>query len=161
MQIIVYECYTQEILKYMSSIMIFTILSGTRPKVAFNAYTTSGGNYGVDQVVTFPNVLLNEGGGYDKNTGVFTAPVGGLYQFSVHICNQPGHYMVVAIVHEDTNIAITTEYENNSNSCNSVMVPLIMKKGGRVHIKSTYEHSKLNTYIAHRWPSFTGVLLMN
>ena len=148
-------------MEYMSSIMIFSILSGTRPKVAFNAYTTSNGNYGVDQVVKFPNVLLNEGGGYDKNTGVFTAPVGGLYQFSVHICNHPRHYMVVAIVHGDTKIAITAEYENTNESCSSVMAPLIMKKGERVHIKSTYAHSKLRADSAHRWPSFTGVLLMN
>ena len=139
--------------------MIFSILSGTRPKVAFNAYTTSNGNYGVDQVVKFPNVLLNEGGGYDKNTGVFTAPVGGLYQFSVHICHVRGHYMVVAIVHGDTKIAITTEYENNLESCSSVMAPLIMKKDERVNIKSTYEHSKLKADIPFRWPSFTGVLL--
>ncbi|KAM7399567.1 hypothetical protein PAMP_018832 [Pampus punctatissimus] len=36
-------------------------------------------------VLKFTNVLVNEGGGYSPDTGVFTCPVDGLYHFTVHV----------------------------------------------------------------------------
>ncbi|XP_060551111.1 heavy metal-binding protein HIP-like [Ruditapes philippinarum] len=81
------------------------------PKIAFNAYTRSGRNYDNVQTIVFPDVLLNEGGGYDKITGMFTAPVTGLYYFSVHICHEAAKFVVAAIVHGHTRVAVTSEYE--------------------------------------------------
>lgn len=36
-------------------------------------------------VLKFANVLLNSGGGYNPDTGVFTCPMAGLYHFMVHV----------------------------------------------------------------------------
>lgn len=35
-------------------------------------------------VLKFRNVLLNEGGGYDSETGIFTCPLGGFYHLTLH-----------------------------------------------------------------------------
>ncbi|XP_061576243.1 complement C1q tumor necrosis factor-related protein 5-like [Cololabis saira] len=35
-------------------------------------------------VLKFRTVLINEGGGYDHETGIFTCPVDGFYNFTVH-----------------------------------------------------------------------------
>ncbi|XP_060560644.1 complement C1q-like protein 2 [Ruditapes philippinarum] len=129
------------------------------PKIAFNAYTKSRGSYGNSQPLVFPYVLLNMGEGYDKTTGVFTAPVTGLYFFSAHICNVNGQFMVISIIHEGIAIATTTEHESNLDSCSSVSAPVMVKKGGKVSVKSSYDKSKLMADDNYRWPSFAGVLL--
>ncbi|XP_060551112.1 cerebellin-3-like [Ruditapes philippinarum] len=134
-------------------------VNNTTPKVAFNAYSSTGGSYGVGQSIIFPVVLLNEGGGYDQSTGIFTAPVAGIYHFSIHVCHAQAKYMVAAIVHEDNTVAITTGYENEASSCNSAMVPVKMETGERVYVKSTYTESILLADSQYRWPSFTGVLI--
>ncbi|XP_060606445.1 uncharacterized protein LOC132758766 [Ruditapes philippinarum] len=128
------------------------------PKIAFNARTRYGRSYVVDQTMIFPEVLLNEGGGYDKVTGIFTAPVAGLYQFNAHICHATAKYVVVAIVHMDTEVAMTTGYENDASSCGSAMAPVKMEISDHVYVKVTYP-STLYADSKYRWPSFTGVLL--
>ncbi|XP_045184487.2 uncharacterized protein LOC123542625 [Mercenaria mercenaria] len=132
---------------------------GDTPKIAFNAYTRSGGSFSDNQRIIFPHVLLNEGGGYNNNTGYFTAPVSGLYQFSAHICETGTNYMIVSIVHENKEIAITTEYENGGDSCSSVSAPVIMNANEQVFIKSAYSASKLHADADYRWPSFAGFLV--
>jgi hypothetical protein len=132
--------------------------SAKTPTIAFNAYTMSSRNYANGQTIVFPDVLLNDGDGYDKITGIFTAPVAGLYYFSVHICHLQAKYVVAAIVHGDTTVAVTTEYESSLESCSSVMAPVKISVGERVYVKCTY-NSALRADSKHRWPSFTGVLL--
>ncbi|XP_060606447.1 uncharacterized protein LOC132758768 [Ruditapes philippinarum] len=129
------------------------------PTIAFNAYLMPGRVYGDGETVVFSEILLNEGYGYDKSTGIFTAPLAGLYEFSVHVCNVDAKFMTVAIVYMDTEVAATTEYESNSSSCSSVLAPVKMAIGGRVYVKSTYHKNAMFSDSRHRRPSFTGVLL--
>ena len=49
-------------------------------------------NVQIGDIIKYHTVLLNEGSGYDLNTGEFTAPVSGVYQFSYfisHLYNPP------------------------------------------------------------------------
>jgi hypothetical protein len=130
--------------------------SVTTPKVAFNAYSSTGGNYGADETIIFPVVLLNEGGGYNESTGIFTAPVAGMYQFSLQICNARSYYMTAAIVHENTRIASTTT-KDVSSICTSTTVPAKIETGDQVYVMSTYATNVMASNI-NRWPSFTGLL---
>jgi len=54
--------------------------STNRP--AFVARRTSSQNVGT---VVFDTVLLNQGSHYDNSTGIFTAPIAGLYSFSFNV----------------------------------------------------------------------------
>lgn len=53
--------------------------------VAFTAKLNECDSYPTHSgVLKFANVLVNEGFGYNKNTGLFVCPVDGFYYFSVH-----------------------------------------------------------------------------
>ena len=49
-------------------------------KVLFSAYNNEGG--AVTGHLKFPKVVTNLGSGFDASTGVFTAPIKGVYTFS-------------------------------------------------------------------------------
>jgi len=56
---------------------------------------------GANQPVVFDRVVTNVGNAYNPHVGVFTAPVSGIYVFSVSLLNYPGH---------------TTNYHLNKNN---------------------------------------------
>ncbi|XP_060581739.1 thrombospondin-2-like [Ruditapes philippinarum] len=133
-------------------------ISCTR-NVAFNAYTTkSNGHYKQGRVLIFPEVSLNDGNGYDPITGIFKAPIAGVYQFSAHICHQAGQSMVVAIMKGTKQITATTGYENKASSCNSVNVISRVMENEKVFVTAQWTHSYLFTN-EHRWTSFSGFLM--
>ncbi|XP_049925133.1 complement C1q and tumor necrosis factor-related protein 9-like isoform X3 [Epinephelus moara] len=54
--------------------------------VAFTAKLNIDNSYPQQPgILKFATVLLNEGGGYSPNTGIFTCPMDGLYHFMVHM----------------------------------------------------------------------------
>nr|KAG5714041.1 hypothetical protein BaRGS_020369 [Batillaria attramentaria] len=53
----------------------------TRSKVAFTAYSTFDQPASVDTPLLFNTPVINEGNGYDPNTGKFVAPADGVYAF--------------------------------------------------------------------------------
>merc|ERR1739838_9244 len=54
--------------------------------VAFTAKLNISDSYPCHSgVLKFPNVLVNEGGGYSPDTGLFTCPREGFYHFAVHV----------------------------------------------------------------------------
>ena len=56
--------------------------------IAFNALLSNGlYNIPVHTIIKFKEVTLNEGNGYDPNTGKFTAPVDGVYYFAWTYCS--------------------------------------------------------------------------
>ncbi|XP_060559945.1 uncharacterized protein LOC132719986 [Ruditapes philippinarum] len=52
--------------------------------IAFNV--ADAVNYPGNDAIKFSNIILNEGDAYNKETGIFTAPLDGIYQFNAHIC---------------------------------------------------------------------------
>jgi hypothetical protein len=108
--------------------------------------------------IIFPVCTLNEGNGYDINTGKFTAPKGGVYMFIAHTCNKPGTHMVFAIVKGGVQLAISSTVENTASGCGSVHSITRVKRGEVVNVvaKWTGSHLLANEY---RWNSFSGYLL--
>lgn len=48
----------------------------------FSAYGNTIGSRTVGSTIVYPSISVNVGNGYDNTTGVFTAPVAGVYEFS-------------------------------------------------------------------------------
>ena len=55
----------------------------TRQQIAFTAQYTVGGTLGKQQAVKYNQVVTNIGQAYDARDGHFTAPVAGVYSFSL------------------------------------------------------------------------------
>ncbi|KAK7506692.1 hypothetical protein BaRGS_00002167 [Batillaria attramentaria] len=72
-------------------------------KVAFNVrlLEMNSQSFTGTQTLVFDRVDLNQGGDYDKDTGFFTAPVSGLYQFSLHILKNGGEIAEVEASGDD------------------------------------------------------------
>jgi hypothetical protein len=89
-------------------------------KISFEAHTTDAqGHFPVGKVLIFPIVSVNDGQGYNSKTGIFTAPVAGMYQFTMHFCSAPSQSMVVALMRGKEEIAVTTVSTEPHSGCGS------------------------------------------
>ncbi|XP_060576123.1 heavy metal-binding protein HIP-like [Ruditapes philippinarum] len=122
-----------------------------------SSYLTNG------QTIIFPTTLNNLGSGYNNGTGVFTAPVSGLYQFSVRLCLLQDQYVYVAIVSENDVIMKTRLIDEGAthNACSSVSGLAILKRGGNVWVKSSSSSDGNNVWVRPTsvWNTFSGALI--
>jgi hypothetical protein len=76
--------------------------------VAFDAFRDKP--FHEDQkYITFDGMKVNVGGAFNPDTGMFKAPVAGVYSFSFHGLTQDGTATYVKLVHREAN---KTEWEN-------------------------------------------------
>jgi IMP cyclohydrolase len=109
-----------------------------RPSVAFNAHHVADVNLDeANERIVFDTVITNEGSGYDSSTGIFTAPVGGMYQFTVHICTDTSKYSYIGIVHADNIFAKKYQYASGNPYCSSVGGVIRVNSGEQVWVQST------------------------
>jgi hypothetical protein len=115
-----------------------------------------------NEILIFEETFTNEGIGYDTSTGLFTAPVGGLYQFDVHTCARYSKYAHLGLVMEGSVIAADANYGDDSSGCNNFGAIVRVKLGEKVWVKSTSSGSTReliqNTY---RMNTFSGMLVNN
>jgi hypothetical protein len=113
-----------------------------------------------NELLKFEKTFTNEGSGYDTSTGLFTAPVGGLYQFSVHTCALQNNYAYLGLVLEDNVIAADANYGDNSHGCNTFGAIIRVRSGGKVWVKTTSSSSNRQLYQDfYRMNTFSGVLV--
>ncbi|XP_060561172.1 complement C1q tumor necrosis factor-related protein 5-like isoform X3 [Ruditapes philippinarum] len=99
-----------------------------------------------DKILIFEKTFTNEGTGYDTSTGIFTAPVGGLYQFDVHTCAYPKKHTYLGLVMEWKLIAADANYGDESYGCNTFGAIVRVKPGEKVWVKSTSSGSARQLY---------------
>jgi hypothetical protein len=115
-----------------------------------------------DEIVIFTKSVINEGAGYDTSTGIFTAPVGGLYQFDVHTCAQNKKFAFIGLVLEGKVIAADSNYDEDYYTCSSFGAIVRVKPGEKVWVKSTLSGSNRHLMEdAHRMNTFSGILVNN
>ena len=82
--------------------------TGSSPSIGFSATMTAHNeNLNLQDTVKFQNLLTNDGNGYDHISGIFRAPVTGLYFFNVVIMSHAAEDMETEIVKNGDGIART------------------------------------------------------
>jgi hypothetical protein len=127
--------------------------------VAFQATLTTGKigpNY-AHGAIKFNDVSLNLGNGYNPSTGLFTAPMGGIYQFTATYLQQNGYSSHVRLIKGSTTIIsdIHANHKNYDQLTKTILVALEKDETFWVKLE------KGSTYAVHgssRYTQFGGFL---
>ncbi|KAM9501211.1 complement C1q-like protein 2 [Clarias gariepinus] len=132
-------------------------------KVAFWATSIGGaqdnGPFEEDQIMVYRTALTNIGNGYDTNTGIFTAPVRGVYYFNIVVFNANSYATGVHIMKNKVRVAAVTDNPpgQDSEDTASNSVTLLLEKGDQVY-NELINQRKIYTDTGRR-NSFSGHLL--
>ncbi|XP_053376526.1 heavy metal-binding protein HIP-like [Mercenaria mercenaria] len=131
------------------------------PSVAFYAHHVTDLVLDVThEIIVFDTIITKEGSGYDTSTGIFTAPVGGLYQFTVHVCALTETYSVVGLSLAGKVVAAAINYDRDHYICSSVGAVVRMNSGEQIWVKCTSGSSTYRLYQDnYRMNTFSGILL--
>uniref|UniRef100_A0A671QTG3 Cerebellin 11 n=1 Tax=Sinocyclocheilus anshuiensis TaxID=1608454 RepID=A0A671QTG3_9TELE len=153
-----------ELKELKASIIGLTLDLYTSPKVAFtasmsNTEDTHRGPFSTETKLIFDKVLTNIGNAYDPVTGVFTAPVKGVYYFRYSGSAFSSHDMGLSIFKGTARFVSSYEYnsgERNDQMSNGAVMELDV--GEEVHMRLW-----IRTWIfvdpRYNYSTFTGYLL--
>ncbi|XP_060587496.1 heavy metal-binding protein HIP-like [Ruditapes philippinarum] len=129
--------------------------------VAFKARLNAIVSVENSQVIVFPTVLFNEADAYNLGTGKFTAPVNGLYMFSLAFCVYPQKILIVGIMIEGTRYTTSLFRGDDSYGCSSADTVAIVTAGQKIWVE-VLPGGNTGTIInqdAYRWNTFSGALI--
>ena len=130
-------------------------------KVAFTAVVSPPilDNLGAGQPIVFDRVITNIGNCYDKITGIFTAPVKGVYVFEMTLMTDPGWYQYLELVQNDNHVIWNYGQASGQHDSSSRTVTIELAKGTRVWIRTqkaaTHGSGKVH---GNRFSTFSGWL---
>ncbi|XP_053199470.1 complement C1q subcomponent subunit C-like [Scomber japonicus] len=118
---------------------ILELRSKEGTKVIFSAGAGGTGHIGPFKTATtmiYKAVLTNIGGAYSESTGIFTAPVAGVYYFTFFYHAGGGHRVQLLLYKNNENIARVDEHQSNTdtadNGGNAVFLQL--QQGDQVYV---------------------------
>ncbi|XP_060590651.1 caprin-2-like [Ruditapes philippinarum] len=131
------------------------------PSVAFFAHNVVDLKLDrTNKIIIFTTATTNEGSGYDTSTGIFTAPVGGLYLFIVNFCSLKKQHSPLALVLSGNVIARSSNYNADYHSCSSFSAIVRVKSSEKVWVKFMYGSPGYALYKdAWMLNSFSGILI--
>ncbi|XP_060598343.1 complement C1q tumor necrosis factor-related protein 5-like [Ruditapes philippinarum] len=132
-----------------------------QPPIAFYAHHVKDLVFDTaNKIFVFEKTFTIEGTGYDTSTGIFTAPVGGLYQFVVHACARYSKYAYLGLVLGGNVIAADSNYDDETHGCNNFGAMVRVNPGAKVWVKSTSSGSVHQLHQnQYRMNTFSGVLV--
>lgn len=146
-----------------------SVLPLVSEKTAFSAGLTLTPFLGDIGIIRFNKVLVNDGGHYDPNTGVFTAPADGRYLLSAVLAPQQGDQVEAVLSVSNHSIqkldsrgfssgATVLHEQCNCSSVASLSLVLPLKRGDRVGLVLTSGKLAISAS-AEILSSFSAVLL--
>jgi len=138
--------------------MLFYIYLGT--VVAFNAHTVVDTSPAKDQVYVFSQTVFNHGDGYNNATGVFTAPVSGVYVLTVHLCSLPNKYSHIAFVKSGGSEIVKGLIGDSSvHLCHVATAITTLTNAEAVWVQCTHDSGTSLYADSYRLNTFAGSLL--
>lgn len=130
--------------------------------VAFTAVISSSGltDLGSGAAIVFETVVTNIGQSYDSKTGIFTAPVNGLYVFEMDIMTRPAEDRYLQMVKNGTFVmgfygsALGAQHYVSS----SRLLTLQLEIGDRVWIRTRVNDRTGGAVHGNGFSSFSGWL---
>ncbi|XP_022616981.1 complement C1q tumor necrosis factor-related protein 3-like [Seriola dumerili] len=141
-------------------------LAKERTMVVFSVKAEEGGAYGpfdTDRTMTYNTVITNIGNAYNVSTGVFTAPVAGVYYFTFFY-HAGGEHVSKLILHKNKEpVVMTSDHNGKVTRCNSETAD----NGGNAVFLKLEKGDKVSVQLpagAHVWASeghttFSGFLV--
>ncbi|KAK3103898.1 hypothetical protein FSP39_022759, partial [Pinctada imbricata] len=115
-------------------------------------------DYKSDDKIAFGNVVLNEGNGYNNESGVFTAPSDGIYVFDWTILTYPGKIFHLDFMVNNKIAAIThNTLSRSSHTSVSSSVVVKLQKGDQAWLES--HKSYVGQYAFGAWTYLSGFKL--
>ncbi|XP_060603771.1 thrombospondin-1-like [Ruditapes philippinarum] len=105
--------------------------------VAFMARTVQDYSPSVGDVMIFGTTMANEGQAYNNLTGIFTAPVNGIYSFNTQFCLHNNKFLYFAITLDGAPFATSQVYDTTVDRCNSVNGLTYLSANAKVWVKCT------------------------
>ena len=136
------------------------LFSKAKRQVAFQALLHTNVTVKTQRVLILKDDIINIGGGYDPDTGYFTAPVSGMYMFMATSAScEKGVWARLDLVHEGEDLAYLFAGED-SCTCHAAVKVVV---GERVWLR-TFEPDDDKRHGIHRYSagwvtSFSGVLV--
>ncbi|BFZ00761.1 hypothetical protein BsWGS_03800 [Bradybaena similaris] len=137
-------------------VVLSSVYSASNATVMFSASLDEDASFSVNQMVKFPNVVVNSGNGYDSSTGIFTAPIAGYYVFHVHGLAYRNAGFWFRIYHNDVPRASAHGSSSDSWAMGGNTVGLKVKKYDRIYVRNVNAAAKLRSDGEQHYASFTG-----
>ncbi|KAK3577172.1 hypothetical protein CHS0354_037510 [Potamilus streckersoni] len=103
-------------------------------RVAFSVGLTYTMHLSFSETVLYDKIFTNLGNGYNKQTGVFTCPVEGIYLFHLHAYDMnTDKAMWLELMHNDDFIVSVSGYASHSSGGNTVILHL--RIGDKIQVK--------------------------
>lgn len=118
----------------------------------FHAERSSSVHLGYHDVIVFDHVDKNIGGGYDGQSGKFTAKIKGLYMFSTRVVTIQGKHMHIALVKNGKITSLAWALDDTA----AITEPLVLLPGDKVWV---LHNRNAQEYVYTTYSIFSGTLI--
>merc|ERR1712180_394147 len=129
--------------------------------VFFDAYRSKAYDGGGEENLTFNGTYCNVGGGFDADTGIFTAPMGGTYMFMFHIATHDNKKALLSIRRNGEEIASIFDQNHKDNHKNSMAgqnIIINVNRGDEIVVYA-YTGTWLADFPMNHYTHWVGILL--